>query len=253
MPKAQKEKPPHPSMARLMAAAQELVPSIAGHSDLALWLKEGPQVVTNWARRGVSQDGALKAQAAHGISATWILLGTGDSRTAPAPATTHRVAEPAAPGYASITPPGGIDWAVQIIAEAMANLTPIGRGMAESTLASIAKDPAQAGTVIELLAVLIRSHGTPAAPPPKDKTPTKAKTKAHARATGTPKLVVLKGDGGDRQATYTQIPLLPLKTVDNPFRAELAPERERRHYEKWTAPKMRDASERAVTARAGLK
>ena len=125
----------------------------------------------------------------------------------------------------------------------MANLTPIGRSLAESTLASIAKDPAQARTVIELLEVLIRSHGTPPAPPPKDKATKKDKPHvAHARATGRPQLVVMAASGrSEDRATHTQIPLLPLKTVDNPFREELAPERERRNYDRWTAPKARAA------------
>jgi len=244
MPKTTKDSPPHPSMARLSLVAANMKPPVLGHSAIAKWLDVEPQVVTNWAKRGVSQDGALRAQTRAGTSAPWILRGTGEQFIqGTSGQSEHAVSEAPGPGYTSIAPPGGIDWAVQIIAEAMANLTPIGRSLAEPTLASIAKDPAQARTVIELLEVLIRSHGTPPAPPPKDKGTRKDKTQvAHARATGKPQLVVLAVSGrSEDRATHTQIPLLPLRTVDNPFREDLAPERERRNYARWTAPKDRAA------------
>lgn len=47
-----------------------------GHAWLSKELGESEQTVTNWARRGVSKAGAMKAQARFGCSAIWILDGT---------------------------------------------------------------------------------------------------------------------------------------------------------------------------------
>ncbi len=60
---------------RLMKAASALENPIKGPSALAIALGEAPQTVTNWAVRGVSKQGATKAQSTLGISATWTLEG----------------------------------------------------------------------------------------------------------------------------------------------------------------------------------
>ncbi|HHW4673584.1 S24 family peptidase [Xylella fastidiosa] len=59
-----------------MKAASVLENPIKGPSALAIALGEAPQTVTNWAMRGVSKQGATKAQSVLGISATWILEGS---------------------------------------------------------------------------------------------------------------------------------------------------------------------------------
>ena len=65
----------HESMKRLLEAAGDR--SVRGPSALAAALGESDQTVTNWGRRGVSKQGALKAQERLGISATWIRDGSG--------------------------------------------------------------------------------------------------------------------------------------------------------------------------------
>lgn len=64
------------SMERLQSAAKELhdIKSIA---ELAEVLGESAQTVGNWAHRGVSRAGALKAESRLGLSARWIVDGTG--------------------------------------------------------------------------------------------------------------------------------------------------------------------------------
>lgn len=67
----------HESMRRLYAAAADLTPPIKGQSDLARAIDETPQTVNNWESRGISQRAANKAQRILGISATWLLSGSG--------------------------------------------------------------------------------------------------------------------------------------------------------------------------------
>lgn len=66
----------HQSAARLYEIAKEATGTV-GKSALARVLNESPQVVNNWERRGVSEGGALKAQAAFGCDANWLLTGEG--------------------------------------------------------------------------------------------------------------------------------------------------------------------------------
>lgn len=65
----------HESLKRLLAAAKE-VEGVVGPAALAATLVESEQTITNWAKRGVSKAGAMKAQAAFGCSANWVLHGT---------------------------------------------------------------------------------------------------------------------------------------------------------------------------------
>lgn len=68
--------PMHESAARLYEAAL-LLAKTEGQSAVARLLNESPQTVKNWESRGVSKDGAMKAQAAWGCDANWIRSGTG--------------------------------------------------------------------------------------------------------------------------------------------------------------------------------
>lgn len=65
----------HPSFDRLTQIAVDH--GINGPSALALALGRTEQVVTNWARRGVSKAGAMLAQEKFGCSSVWILKGRG--------------------------------------------------------------------------------------------------------------------------------------------------------------------------------
>lgn len=69
----------HQSMQRLYAAAAELTPPVQGQSELARAIDETPQTVNNWESRptGISQRAANKVQKVLGISATWLLSGSG--------------------------------------------------------------------------------------------------------------------------------------------------------------------------------
>lgn len=64
-------------MRRLLDAARDLR-DVRGQTALARALNVPKQHVTNWKTRGLSKEGALAAQAALGISATYLLEGTGD-------------------------------------------------------------------------------------------------------------------------------------------------------------------------------
>jgi hypothetical protein len=63
----------HESMQRLykIAHARE---EIRRQSEIAAALNESQQVVKNWESRGISKDGALKAQARFGCDANWLLV-----------------------------------------------------------------------------------------------------------------------------------------------------------------------------------
>lgn len=72
----------HPSMEKLYQVARE-TKSIVGQSAVARALVESPQTVKNWERRGISKNGAIKAQAVFGINANE-LLATGKEVHIPA-------------------------------------------------------------------------------------------------------------------------------------------------------------------------
>lgn len=65
---------PSASMERLRRAAADLQ-QIHSVAELALALDESSQTVGNWAMRGVSKAGALKAEKVLGVSAKWITDG----------------------------------------------------------------------------------------------------------------------------------------------------------------------------------
>lgn len=67
----------HPSMQRLYRAAKQRDPSCERQVDIANAINESSQRVNNWEARGISKDGAIAAQKLLGISATYLLDGTG--------------------------------------------------------------------------------------------------------------------------------------------------------------------------------
>lgn len=71
------DKTKHPSLQRLLEVAAKH--GVSSHSALAAALTESEQVITNWAKRGVSAIGAIKAQKVFGCSPLWILEGIGAS------------------------------------------------------------------------------------------------------------------------------------------------------------------------------
>lgn len=64
---------------RLLSAARELKPGvIANKSDLAKYLNESPQSITNWQTRGIPKSKLLSVARAIGISAEWLETGVGE-------------------------------------------------------------------------------------------------------------------------------------------------------------------------------
>lgn len=81
----------HASATRLYQAAKDLR-KVEGPSAVARLLNEFPQTLHNWETRGVSKQGALKAQSVIGCDAKWILDGEGDmgpDRTTPRVTDSH--------------------------------------------------------------------------------------------------------------------------------------------------------------------
>lgn len=72
----------HESMNRLLAHAMKVTRgefgAIVDFKGLQDRLGESSAVMTNWKTRGLSKDGALKAEREFGCSATWLLDGEGD-------------------------------------------------------------------------------------------------------------------------------------------------------------------------------
>lgn len=68
----------HESAKRLYEVAEKLL-QVTGQTALAKLLNESPQAVNNWESRGVSERGALKAQAVIGCDANWLLTGEGSA------------------------------------------------------------------------------------------------------------------------------------------------------------------------------
>jgi len=61
---------------RLFQAIEDRYPGEATTAKVARRLNIGDNVVTNWKERGVSFKGAVMAEAAYGIPAAWVILGT---------------------------------------------------------------------------------------------------------------------------------------------------------------------------------
>lgn len=65
----------HETAVRLFTAIERLYPDGAGTSDVALRMDASAATVTNWKTRGVSLEGAVKADAVYGIPAAWVIYG----------------------------------------------------------------------------------------------------------------------------------------------------------------------------------
>lgn len=65
----------HETTERLFAAVEVLDPGRAITSEVARRLNVGDNLVTNWKTRGVSFEGAIRAEAAYGIPAAWVMSG----------------------------------------------------------------------------------------------------------------------------------------------------------------------------------
>lgn len=89
----------HESAKRLLDAARDArsVVACSNFGELQKALAVSPARMTNWKARGVSKEGALKAQETLGCSANWVLTGVGEPFPGPS-------APPAAQEYASVIP-----------------------------------------------------------------------------------------------------------------------------------------------------
>lgn len=70
----------HSSIQRLYTAAKTLR-DVSGQSAVARLVGVGAQVMKNWEARGISENGALKAQARIGCDANWLLDDTESMQT----------------------------------------------------------------------------------------------------------------------------------------------------------------------------
>lgn len=78
----------HETMSRLSTAALEMNGAI-GPAQIARLLGESEQTLTNWAKRGVSIPGAVKAERLLGCPAIWVLYGEGPPPQTPDQKTRH--------------------------------------------------------------------------------------------------------------------------------------------------------------------
>lgn len=73
----------HPSTKRLLDAAREATRESAAPvhtwADLARHMGESPQTISNWKQRGLSKDGAIKAERLYAVSVDHLLTGAGKS------------------------------------------------------------------------------------------------------------------------------------------------------------------------------
>lgn len=135
----------HPSFERLMSVA--MANGVHNSSALAVALNDSPQTITNWTRRGVSRDGALKAQEKFGISASWLLTGVG-----PELFRAERLAKAEAAEMALMSPPS-ISHALKVLADAAGRLKPAERGSAAGLLRELILDPhSNAADLIPIIA-----------------------------------------------------------------------------------------------------
>ncbi len=130
--------------------------------------------------------------------------------------------------------PPTLSMAVHALAEALRDLSPLGRELARAALNGIVSDPDQAGNAVEAIELAMRSHTPPPSPPsPPRKTPAAEKMPSR-RPDGRANLTLQLGGGEKRQLA------LPLRTVRDPFDPRAVPAREREWYNKLTvAPKAR--------------
>lgn len=129
------EKQRHESMQRLLAIALE-VAKIDGPAALASALTQSEQTITNWGSRGVSKEGAMKAQEKFGCSANWVLHNMlprliGDETAQP-----KFDAEPARQPVAT-----DLDGMLQSLSSFLAKAEPEDREALQGLLASLVRKP----------------------------------------------------------------------------------------------------------------
>lgn len=95
----------HETTQTLYTAIQHRLGKPIGPAALARALNVSEQVVTNWANRGVSLDGALKAQLAFGVDANFVLHHAPHPMVYPVPGPHHRAEEQRGPW--TLTPARG--------------------------------------------------------------------------------------------------------------------------------------------------
>jgi hypothetical protein len=98
----------HETTQTLYDAVRRRLGRDVGPADLARALNVSEQVVTNWGSRGVSLDGALKAQLAFGVDANFVLHHAPHPMVAPVPVTgpVHEVRDTQAAPW-TLTPARG--------------------------------------------------------------------------------------------------------------------------------------------------
>lgn len=87
----------HETTQTLYDAVHRRVGRELGPADMARALNVSEQVVTNWGTRGVSLDGALRAQLQFGVDANFVLHHVSHPMLLPVPGPGHEVMEPGAP------------------------------------------------------------------------------------------------------------------------------------------------------------
>lgn len=135
----------HPSFVRLLEMAMAI--GVANASMLAAELHESPQTITNWARRGVSKAGALKAQQRYGLSANYILTGEG------APVKTQSDTEVDAALVRRYSTPS-IDKALAVLAAAAERASESERASVAGLLRELVLDPKR--NAADLIPILTR-------------------------------------------------------------------------------------------------
>lgn len=80
-----KMRPMHDSIKRLLAAARQATRDTAApvtdFKTLGRHMEVSPQTITNWKDRGVSRDGAIKAERLYRVSVDWVLTGQNPGNT----------------------------------------------------------------------------------------------------------------------------------------------------------------------------
>lgn len=132
----------HPSIERLFEAAKA-AKQLTTAAQIARALNVSDQVMTNWQTRGVSESGAIAAEAAFHVSPTWILTGKGAMASQwPAAATlsaAYGTQEAAAPWRAD-RPRSAADL-TQWLADKLDSLPPNAQREAQEALGKLAGAP----------------------------------------------------------------------------------------------------------------
>ena len=145
----------HPSYVRLCEVAKE-VGGCNTDSEIAVALDDVQQTVHNWQRRGVSKQGALKAEARFRCRASWILDGNEPKMvvdyTAPRPALDQRVQEDKFVDYGKAA---RLSSMIEQLADAIKDLPGTRWESVRSQLDILAKEPDKRDAAVEELRLLL--------------------------------------------------------------------------------------------------